>query len=149
MTTAARVSAKNLTHSKALPRWKWSGDDEPIEYRRCDEDEDTVTLTADEKRNLKWYNAQAHREWRDADADETPVQHVPFCVNLTKEERDKKSKQFKHGLCSDCDAGLNNESDFVCQPRPNGAVAMMCNACHQLYQRLTCVRGVDCGLGRN
>ena len=144
-TTADTASAQNLTNSKvqskSKPRQRWSGGEKPIEYRRGDDDEDTVTLTADEKRYLKWYNSQAHKEWRDADADENPVQHVPFLVNLTEEERDKKSKQFKYGLCSDCDAGLNNESDFVCQPRSKGAVAMMCNTCHQFYQRLTCVRG--------
>jgi hypothetical protein len=149
--TTATVSAKNFTHSKALPkkqpRWRWSGDDEPIEYRRCDEDEDTVTLTADEIRYIKWYNAQAHKEWRDADADSpvalptaaaAPVKTSPYVPfrHLTGAERNKKSDLFQFGLCSDCDAGLGDKSDFVCVPRPNGAFLMTCHACHAYYQQL-------------
>jgi len=156
--------------SKSKPRQRWSGDEEPIEYHRGDDDEDTVTLTADEICRLKWYAAQAHNEWRDADVDSpvvlptaaaapvvlptaaaAPVKtspRVPF-RHLTGAERNKKSDLFQFGLCSDCDTGLGDKSDFVCVPRPNGAFLMTCHACHEYYQQLTRRRGVDCGLGCN
>jgi hypothetical protein len=66
-------------------------------------------------------------------------------MNLTAAERAKKSKQFKFGLCSDCDAGLCNESDFVSMSRPNGAAPLMtCNACSEYFQTLEFMR-VGCG----
>ena len=69
--------------------------------------------------------------------------HVPF-MNLTKEQRADKSEQFKFGLCSDCDAGLGDESDFVCEPsRPTGAFVMRCNACYDHYQQVWLKR-LDC-----
>ncbi len=58
--------------------------------------------------------------------------HVPH-MNLTKEQRAEKSKNFKFGLCCDCDYGLQDELEFVCQSRRNGCAtiyAKMCNACH-------------------
>jgi len=70
------------------------------------------------------------------DEDQTP-HHIP-CMNLTKDERDKKSTQFKFGLCAHCDAGLDDESEFVCEPW-----VMACNACHDYYQQLAYKRG--CG----
>jgi hypothetical protein len=151
MTTSDTVSVQNLTtskvQSKSKPRQRWSGDEEPIEYHRGYDDEDTVTLTADEIRRLNWYAAQAHKEWRDADVDITvalptaaaaPVKtspRVPF-RHLTGAERNKKSDLFQFGLCSDCDTGLGDKSDFVCVPRPNGAFLMTCHACHEYYQQL-------------
>jgi hypothetical protein len=57
--------------------------------------------------------------------------HVPF-MNLTKEQRAEKSKNFKFGLCCDCDAGLDDKSEFVRQTRLNGDVKM-CNACHNYH----------------
>ena len=57
--------------------------------------------------------------------------HVPF-MNLTKEQRTEKSKNFKFGLCCDCDAGLDDKSEFVRQTRLNGDVKM-CNACHNYH----------------
>jgi len=142
------VQAKKMTKTTQPPRRKWSGGEEPIEYRRDDDDEDTGRLTADEQRYLRWYAARARLLWRDDDLDDTPaavaavapaavakttvVPHVPF-MNLTKAERYKKSDRFKFGLCSDCDAGLDDESDFVCVPRPRGAFIMTCNACHDYY----------------
>ena len=69
------------------------------------------------------------------------TQHIPF-MNLTKEERDKKSTQFKFGLCAHCDAGLDDESEFVCEPRGLGCSwVMACNACHNYYQQLAYKRG--------
>jgi hypothetical protein len=98
--------------------------------------------------------------WRDDDLDDTPaavapaavakttvVPHVPF-MNLTKAERYKKSDRFKFGLCSDCDAGLDDESDFVCVPRPRGAFIMTCNACHDYYFQTELV-GYPRGSGAN
>jgi hypothetical protein len=65
-------------------------------------------------------------------------------MNLTKDERDKKSTQFKFGLCAHCDAGLDDESEFVCEPRGlNCSWVMACNACHDYYQQLAYTRG--CG----
>jgi hypothetical protein len=57
--------------------------------------------------------------------------HVPF-MNLTKAERDKKSKQFKFGLCSDCDAGLMDSSEFVISSSHG---AFVCNECNDYYVR--------------
>jgi len=57
--------------------------------------------------------------------------HVPF-MNLTKEQRAEKSKNFKFGLCCDCDAGLYDKSEFVRQTRLSGDVKM-CNACHHYH----------------
>ena len=136
--TTTAVQAKKMTQTQPpRPRWKWSGGEEPIEYRRDDDDEDTGTLTADEERYLQWYAAQARILLRNddvvvPDAKKTVVPHVPF-MNLNKAERYKKSDRFKFGLCSDCDAGLDDESDFVCVPRPHGAFIMTCNACHEYY----------------
>ena len=52
--------------------------------------------------------------------------HMPF-MNLTKEERDKKRTEFKFGLCTNCDTGLSDKSEFV--------GAFVCNACHDYYQK--------------
>jgi hypothetical protein len=64
--------------------------------------------------------------------------HVPF-MNLTKEQRAEKSKHFKFGLCCDCDYGLDDKSEFVCQPRRNGCAtiyANTCNACYNYHMNL-------------
>ncbi len=157
MTFAAAASAAQKNKKKTQSICKWSGDDD--EYRwRCDDDEDTGTLTADERRYIKWYHAHAHIQWRDADvdspvaaapvsratadvcgADKTTTTHVPF-MNLTWAERNKKRHLFKFGLCSDCDAGLDDESEFVCKPRPNAAPLMTCNACSDYYRNLSYMR---------
>lgn len=52
-------------------------------------------------------------------------------MNLTREERDKKSTQFKFGLCTNCDAGLSDNGEFV---GPVGG--FVCNACNDYYVRL-------------
>lgn len=128
---------------------KWSGDCDDDEYSW--RDEDTVTMTADERRYINWYHAQKRVQWRDADV-ELPAaraaaannktiehKHVPF-MNLTKEERDKKSKLFKFGLCSDCDCGFDDEDDFVRKLRPNAAPLLTCNACSDYYRNLAFMR---------
>lgn len=146
MTFAAAAQNKKKTYRIC----KWSGDcdaDDEYYWRGAggdDDDEDTGTSTADERRYYKWYLAQSRVQWRDDDVDDankkTIVAHVPF-MNLTAAERAKKSKQFKFGLCSDCDAGLCNESEFVCKPRPNGAAPLMtCNACTEYYLSLSYMR---------
>ena len=48
---------------------KWSGDDEPSEYRRQGEDTDTIRLTVGEQRRIQCYHANAQRKWHDSDAD--------------------------------------------------------------------------------
>jgi hypothetical protein len=60
--------------------------------------------------------------------------HVPH-MNLTKEQRAEKSKNFKFGLCCDCDYGLQDEIEFVCRSGANGG-AKMCNACHNYHMDL-------------
>ena len=72
--------------------------------------------------------------------------HVPF-MNLTKKQRADKSELFQFGLCSHCDAGLGDRSDFVCEPSlPTGAFVMRCNACHDYYQKVWLKRvGCECG----
>jgi len=64
--------------------------------------------------------------------EEYQAPRVPF-MNLTKEQRAVKSKRFKFGLCCDCDNGLDDKSDFVCHPRPNGAFVMMCHDCNYYH----------------
>jgi hypothetical protein len=137
---AASAAAQKKKTQQPTQRWRWSGGEEPNEHRyRDDDDEDTGRLTAHEILRIQWYSAQSRIQWRDDDvtparvpttaADDKTIPHVPF-MNLTKHERHKKSDQFKFGLCSHCDAGLGDESDFVCVPKPNGAFIMKCNACH-------------------
>jgi hypothetical protein len=157
------AAAANAAQKKKKTRsiCKWSGDcdaDDEYYWRGGgdDDDEDTGTITADERRYYKWYLAQSRVQWRDDDVDDSrrpvaaapaapaankkTIAHVPF-MNLTAAERAKKSKQFKFGLCSDCDVGLCNESDFVCKPRPNGTAPLMtCNACTEYYLSLSYMR---------
>ena len=129
------MTTTSNNNTAKLSNWFWTSPlaiasgEEPIFEPECDTEIDLTFL-------------------QDESPDADKFKHVPF-MNLTKEERDKKSCRFKYGLCSDCDAGLGDESDFVCQPRPNGAFVMMCNACHDYYQQLSYTRGVDCGLGCN
>jgi hypothetical protein len=159
MTFAAAASAAQKNKKKTNSICKWSGEDDEYHWRG-DNDEDTVTMTADEQRYINWYHTQAHIQWRDDDvasptasaaapppaaaaANNKTKMHVPF-MNLAKEERDKKSKLFNFGLCSDCDAGLDDESEFVCKPRPNAEPLMTCNACSAYYLNLAFMR-VGCG----
>ena len=60
--------------------------------------------------------------------------HVPH-MNLTKEQRAEKSKNFNFGLCCECDYGLQDELEFVCRSGANGG-AKMCNACHNYHMDL-------------
>jgi hypothetical protein len=57
--------------------------------------------------------------------------NIPF-MNLTNEQRAEKSKNFKFGLCCDCDYGLQDEIEFVYRSGANGC-AKMCNACHYYH----------------
>jgi len=133
MTTTAQNAHKcKKTHQS---KWKWSGEDEEPDYSRWDDDKDTATLSADEQRYIRWYHASAHLEWRDDDVADIKSPHVPF-MNLTKDQRAKKSTQFKFGLCSHCDAGLSDKSEFVCEPRPNDMFVLTCNRCHEYYTRV-------------
>jgi hypothetical protein len=85
----------------------------------------------------------------DYESDEEPNETQPIMIpfmNLTKAERDKKSVGFKYGLCAHCDAGLADESEFVCEPRGLGCSwVMACNACHDYYQQLAYKRGCEGG----
>jgi hypothetical protein len=56
-------------------------------------------------------------------------------MNLTKEERAEKSKNFKFGLCCDCDYGLEDKIEFVYRSGANGG-EKMCNACYNYHMNL-------------
>jgi hypothetical protein len=147
--TTTKTAAPTTTR-----RWKWSGETEEPDHRWNDEEECITYKEYQQKLKDDAWNDYAHaREDDDDDAwhenDEclsaAAQQHVHVpCMNLTKDERDKKSTQFKFGLCAHCDAGLDDESEFVCEPRGlNCSWVMACNACHDYYQQLAYTRG--CG----
>jgi hypothetical protein len=162
-TTTAQTAAPTTTR-----RWKWSGETEEPDYDRWNYDDDEHTTSYKEHvqklKNDAW-NDYAHARDDDDEEDDAErfedddcpsllpaavaassaaaPQHVPF-MNLTKDQRDQKSDQFKFGLCAHCDAGLDDESDFVCEPRGLGCSwVMACNACHNYYQQLAYLRVVD------
>ena len=165
-TTTAQTAAPTTT----TRRWKWSGETEEPDYGRWNYDDDEHTTSYKKyQQKLKddAWNDYAHaRDDDDDDAlyyedDECPSllpaavanasaaqPHVPF-MNLTKDERDQKSDQFKFGMCAHCDAGLDDESDFVCEPRGLDCWVMACNACHNYYQQLAYLRVVDDNCGCN
>jgi hypothetical protein len=151
MTTKTKTAAPTTTR-----RWKWSGETEEPDHNRWNDEEECMTYKehVQKLKDAAWKD-YAHAREDDDDAwfenDECPSAaaqqhvhvHVPF-MNLTKDERDKKSTQFKFGLCAHCDAGLDDESEFVCEPRGLGCSwVMACNACHDYYQQLAYKRG--CG----
>jgi hypothetical protein len=114
-TTAAgtgSVQKLTTTTKTATAGCKW-GEDTPGEFRRWVEDGDAAVVAA--------YVENA----------ENTIPYVPF-MNLTKDERDKKGKQFKFGLCCECDAGLASENDFEYKPRGGGTV-MMCHPCNEYF----------------
>ena len=125
------TTAVNANAQKKQPKMiaKWSGSDEPQSYYDH-EDNDTATLTRHEANYIRWYNTYDQSNWRNADEYEECT-HVPF-MNLTKEQRAEKSKNFKFGLCCDCDAGLDDKSEFVRETRLSGDVKM-CNVCHNYH----------------
>ena len=124
--TAATVDTKTLARStaqsKKKPTWKWSGEDTPFEHRRWDDDEDTITLTRDERKQIDWYHTQAKVEWHNADEDE---------------ERDKKSNISAFGLCCTCKKKLNDRADFVCntQQKSGGGFYRICVTCYEDYSK--------------
>ena len=164
MTTMTTTTTAQ-TAAPTTRRWKWSGETEEPDYGRWNYDDDEHTTSYKEHvqklKNDAW-NDYAHARDDDDDAerfedDDCPSllpaavaaasaaapQHVPF-MNLTKDQRDQKSDQFKFGLCEHCDADLDDESDFVCEPsRPTGAFVMRCNACYDHYQQVWLKR-LDC-----
>lgn len=156
MTTTTTTTTQTMTSR----RWLWSGETEEPDYSRWNDDEEQTTYEEHQQmlKDAAWHD-YAHSCDNDNDNDneyfdddECPSllpaavaaqQHVPF-MNLTKEERDKKSDQFKFGLCAHCDVGLEDESEFVCQPRGLGCSwVMACNACHEYYRQLAYLRVVD------
>ena len=132
MPTTAVNAGANDNAQKKQPKMiaKWSGSDEPQSYYDH-EDTDTATLTRHEANYIRWYHSIDHSNWRNADDEYEECTHVPF-MNLTKEQRAEKSKNFKFGLCCDCDAGLDDKSDFVRETRLSGDVKM-CNACNNYH----------------
>ena len=127
---------------KKQTRWKWSGGEESQHH--WGEDDDTRTLTTYEMSYKEWYDTHMHNADDDGvenddgvdgvdgveddddvendDTSEYPdyekcTHDFPF-MNLTKEEREKKSDAFKFGH------------------HRLGAFAIMCNACHKYYTSL-------------
>jgi len=49
------------------PRMKWSGEEDSIE--RGWEDTDTGTLTREEIKYIRWYNANKNKKWNNSDED--------------------------------------------------------------------------------
>ena len=48
-------------------------------------------------------------------------------------------------VCSNCNTFLNDQ-DFVCETRPNGAFALVCNTCYDnQYQQYLQECGEECG----
>jgi len=115
------------------PMWRWSGEDDEPFPPGWDQDDD------DEEAQKDWWDCDWDWDGMNPQYDDAAVLHTPF-MNLTEEERGKKSVQFTFGLCSDCDAGLDDESEFVCETRPNGAFVLMCNACSDYYRNLAFMR---------
>ena len=73
-TTTTTTTTAGLSRLASLPRIpykiaKWSGDDEPSEFRRWGEDTDTGRLTVGEQRRIQCYHANAQKKWRDSDTD--------------------------------------------------------------------------------
>jgi len=69
----------------------------------------------------------------------TRPRHTPG-VKLTHEERMVKSDQHKFGLCSDCDAGLDDRADFVVGKHAT-YTRLLCNDCSAYYaQACTALR---------
>jgi hypothetical protein len=129
-TTTTTTTAPTKTAPTTTRRWKWSGDTEEPDYDRWNDHDDECTTTYKEhERKLK---DAAWNDYAHACDDETT--YVPF-MNLTKDERDKKGKQFRFGLCCECDAGLASENDFACKSRGGGRV-MMCHPCNEYFFNL-------------
>jgi hypothetical protein len=57
--------------------------------------------------------------------------HTPG-VKLTHEERMVKSDQHQFGLCCDCDAGLDDRSDFIIGNHAT-YTRLLCNDCSAYY----------------
>ena len=108
-----------------VPRHGCRGGEEPIDYYRGDDDDDD----------------DGDDDQEHGDGDENTIPHVPY-MNLTPDERYNMSHNFKFGMCTHCDAGLDDESEFVCEPRWQSTV-LVCNPCHKYYQRLASLRVVD------
>lgn len=106
-----------------VPRHTCRGGEEPIDYYRDDDDDD------------------GEDDEEHGNGDENTIPHVPY-MNLTPDERYNMSHNFKFGMCTHCDAGLDDESDFVCESRWQSTV-LVCNPCHKYYQRLAYLRVVD------
>ena len=133
MTTETTTETTTTTTVQKPLRWRWSGEDDEPFPPGWDQDDD------DEEAEQDWWDYDWDWDGMIPQYDAAAVLHTPF-MNLTEEQRDKKSVQFTFGLCSDCDAGLDDESEFVCETRPNGAFVLTCNACSDYYRNLALMR---------
>jgi hypothetical protein len=66
--------------------------------------------------------------------EETKKTHVPG-FKLTHDERMEKFDQHKYGICVTCDTGLDDRADFMIDPRTPRGFALMCNECHDYYNK--------------
>lgn len=124
--SCAQANAEaDATAITVVPRHRRRGGEEPIDYYRDDDDDYDDGEDAEEH----------------GDCDENTIPHVPY-MNLTPDERCNMSHNFKFGMCTHCDAGLDDESEFVCESRWQ-STGLVCNPCHKYYQRLAYLRVVD------
>ena len=135
MTTETTTETTTTTTVQKPLRWRWSGEDDEPFPPGWDQDDDEEEAEAEQD----WWDYDWDWDGMIPQYDAAAVLHTPF-MNLTEEQRDKKSVQFTFGLCSDCDAGLDDESEFVCETRPNGAFVLTCNACSDYYRNLALMR---------
>ena len=128
--TTTTKTTKTTTAGRKIAKWSGETETEEPDYDRWNDHDDECTTTYKEhERKLK------DAAWNDyAHAHDDATTYVPF-MNLTKAERDKKGKQFRFGLCCECDAGLASENDFAYKSRGNGRV-MMCHPCNEYYFNL-------------
>jgi predicted amidophosphoribosyltransferase len=61
----------------------------------------------------------------------TKTAHTPV-IKLTELERAQKSTEHEFGICGSCDAGLDNQEDFV-SSNVADSLKVRCNACYHYY----------------
>ena len=56
-----------------------------------------------------------------------------FPVQLTKEQRNEKRRNYQFGLCDTCDAGLDDRTEVNFHYHADGTVNTLCDACRDYY----------------
>ena len=152
-TRTSRMTTMTTTQTMTTRRWLWSGETEEPDYSRWNDDEEQTTYEEYQQmlKDAAWRD-YAHSPDDDEcfEDDDCPSllpaavaaqqqqvqQHVPF-MNLTKEERDKKSNISAFGLCCTCKKKLNDRADFVCntQQKSGGGFYRICVTCYEDYSK--------------